>query len=164
MKVCIIHDSKFGNGKKIAETFAKAFPNADVMIGHNKEISPKIIALNPPDLLIVGTAVRMFRISRGSKNWLKSLQKNMVKTRQRIKFGAGFVTHMRELDKISSRIEGFYRLLADTTVINQVYPKWFLGQVVDQEGPLKIGVLDNIKTGSAELINWMNPQIKQILI
>ena len=160
MKVCIIHDSKFGNGKLIAQAFAKSFPNAEVTIGHNKEISPKTVAQNPPDLLIIGTAVRMFRISRGSKNWLKKLQKNMVRTRQRIKFGAGFVTHMRELDKISTKIEGFYHLLEATTVINQIYPKWFLGQVVDQEGPLKNGVLETVKEGALQLGYWINQTTK----
>lgn len=155
MKICIIHDSKFGNGKIIAESISNSFPNAEVIIGHNRKISPKSVAQNPPNLLIVGTAVRMFRISRGSKNWLKKLEKTMKKTRQRIEFGAGFVTHMREVNKISLKIEGFYQLLANTTVINEVYPKWFLGQVIDQQGPLKAGVLDKIKEESLELSNWI---------
>ena len=87
MKVCIVHDSKFGNGKIIAETFAEAFREADVTIGHIKKKSPKVVIQDPPDLIIVGTAVRMFRISRGSKKWLKKLHKNLDKTGKKINFG-----------------------------------------------------------------------------
>ncbi len=155
MKICIIHDSKFGNGKIIAEIFENSFPNAAVIIGHNRKISPKSVAQNPPNLLIVGTAVRMFRISRGSKNWLNKLEKKMKKTRQRIEFGVGFVTHMRDVDNISARIEDFYELLTNTTVINKIYPNWFLGQVIDQKGPLKNGVLNKIREEILELIKWI---------
>lgn len=163
MKVCIVHDSKFGNGKIVAETFAESFKEAEITIGHIKKISPKMVIQDRPDLIIVGTAVRMFRISRGSKKWLKKLHKNLAKTGQKINFGAGFVTHMRDVDKVSSRIEGFYNLLQSSPTIENIYPYWFLAQVDEVEGPLKIGVLDKIREGSIELTTWMdhknNPMI-----
>ena len=70
---------------------------------------------------------------------------------------------MRDIDKVSSRIEGFYNLLHSSPTISHIYPHWFLGQVEEVEGPLKIGVLDKIREGSSELITWMdhknNPMI-----
>jgi hypothetical protein len=159
-----VHDSKFGNGKIIAETFAESFKEAETTIGHIKKISPKIITADPPDLIIVGAAVRIFRISRASKKWLKKLHKAMKKSGQTINFGAGYVTHMRDVNKISSRIEGFYNLLQNASSIETIYPNWILGQVEDIEGPLKKGVLENIRRESKEMIAWMDQKSKRILL
>ena len=163
MKVCIVHDSKFGNGKIVAETFAESLKEAEVTIGHINRISPKSIVEDPPDLIIIGTAVRMFRISRGSKIWLKKLHKNLMKSGKKIDFGAGFVTHMRDVNKVSSRIEGYYNLLHETTSIANIYPNWLLGQVEAIEGPLKDGVLDKIRIGAREMIKWMDQKTDQIV-
>ena len=77
MRILIIHNSLHGNGKLLAETLKKSVGELgdEIIIAHNKDVDPRIVARAPPHLLIMGTAVRAFRVSRASKKWLKSLNK-----------------------------------------------------------------------------------------
>lgn len=155
MKVWIVHDSKFGNGKRIAEIFGKTFKKDDVKISHIKNISPREIVLDAPDVLIVGCAVRIFRIS-GSRKWLEQLHKLLKKTNKKIAFGICFVTHARNFDKISKHTEKFYHLLKDGEGISSVYPEYLLCQVEDIERPFKYGITENAIKFSKLFYNWVN--------
>ncbi|MHA2249776.1 MAG: hypothetical protein ACXAD7_05410 [Candidatus Kariarchaeaceae archaeon] len=155
MKIFAVHDSKFGNGEILAKTFGQVFNGDEVRIAHHKKISPKDVVKASPDVLIVGTAVRIFRISGSSKRWLKKLQKLLQKSNQTIDFGICFVTHMRDVNKISSKAHEFHALLKNRGTITHIYPDLILAQVQDIEGPLKEGVLDNISKVSDDVINWI---------
>ncbi|MCP4762326.1 MAG: hypothetical protein GY870_11140, partial [archaeon] len=72
MKVWIMHDTKFGNGKNLAESLGKEFPSDyEINVGDVKEISPSQVADDVPDILIFGGAIRMFQGAPASKKWLK---------------------------------------------------------------------------------------------
>ncbi len=76
MKVWIVHDSKFGNGKSLAEAMGGVFQQrVEVGIGHIKKVTPHEVATEKPDLIVIGTAVRMFSTSFASKLWIRGLKK-----------------------------------------------------------------------------------------
>jgi len=76
MKVQIMTDTRFGNGKLLAEALKKEFSNEDtVNIADVKEVSPKSVAEDVPDAIILGGAIRMFRGGPKSKKWFAELNK-----------------------------------------------------------------------------------------
>ncbi|MCG3219704.1 MAG: hypothetical protein KAR35_11865, partial [Candidatus Heimdallarchaeota archaeon] len=84
MKVWIVHNSKHGNGKLMAQKIAEALEPAEVKIGHIKKVSPKEVVEDEPDLLIIGAAVRVFRIWGKSKKWIKKLNNELEKEKKTI--------------------------------------------------------------------------------
>ncbi|MFW9930805.1 MAG: hypothetical protein ACFFD1_15560 [Candidatus Thorarchaeota archaeon] len=161
MKVWIVHDSKFGNGKQIAEIFGRTFEKDDVKIGHIKSVNPEEIVRDSPDILVVGSAIRIFRIS-GSRKWLEKLQKVLKKFNRKIKYGICFITHARDIDKISKHSEKFYQLLSDGDRISNVYPEYLLCQVEDIEGPFKTGVVENAIKFSKSFHQWIKNNTHQL--
>ena len=74
MKVQIMTNTKFGNGKKLAELLKAEFTAGDeVTIADVKEVSPETVAKDVPDVLILGGAIRVFKSDGKSKKWLKEL-------------------------------------------------------------------------------------------
>ena len=154
MKVWIVHDSKHGNGKRIAEIFGNSFIDDEVKISHIKDIRPEIVVQDAPDVLIVGCAIRIFRLS-GSRKWLEKLQKYLEKTNQQINYGICFITHARNFNKISKHTEKFYQLLKEGKGISQVYPNYLTCQVEEIEGPFKLGVVEHAKNFSKSFQKWV---------
>ena len=69
MKVHILTDSRYGNGKLLAETLKSEFPDKmDVNIADVKDVSPKDVAEEKPDVIVLGGAIRMFRGGPKSRN------------------------------------------------------------------------------------------------
>ena len=81
MKIWILHDTKFGNGKNLAETLGNECPPEwEVKIGDLKQVSPQIVAEDAPQVLILGGALRAFQGAPASKK--VALSRNSVqKTR-----------------------------------------------------------------------------------
>ncbi|MHA2169938.1 MAG: hypothetical protein ACXAB7_08600 [Candidatus Kariarchaeaceae archaeon] len=153
MRAWIVHDSKFGNGELVAKILGSVI-DGEVKVGHNKEISPRSVVEASPDLLIIGNAVRMFRMSSSSKRWLKKLHTLMRKKNKTIKFGCCFVTHMREPDKIEKHVIKFHDYFRNMDCMVNVFPEYILAQVQDIEGPLNEGVLEEISIMGNELVEW----------
>ena len=94
MKVQIMTDTKFGNGKMLAELLKKEFSVEDeVNIADVKDVSAKTVAEREPDVIILGGAVRMFKGGTKSKKWLKELDAFLKKSDKKIIYGTGFLTH-----------------------------------------------------------------------
>jgi len=90
MKVQIMTDTKFGNGKLLAEALKKEFSTEDIVnIADVKDVSPKEIAEDVPDAIILGGAIRAFRSDVKSKKWLSELNKILAKSGNQIEYGAG---------------------------------------------------------------------------
>ena len=78
LKLWILYDTKFGNGKTLAELMKKEFHEEwEIKLGDVKEISPSAVASDAPDVLILGGAIRMFMGALASKKWLKQLNRNV---------------------------------------------------------------------------------------
>ncbi len=156
MKVLLVHDSKFGNGEKVAKSIVKAFDGSEIKSVHNKNIKPKDAVEYSADVLIIGNAVRMFRMSGSAKRWLKKFNRILTKQDKSIPFGISFITHMRPIEKIESHLIKFHKYLMGIESIINVYPEYILAQVEDIEGPLRSGVLTEIEAQSSVLVKWIN--------
>lgn len=155
MKVLIIHNSLHGNGLQLAKRMAKVFSEHEVRIAHNKEVSPEETVEMLPDLIIMGTAVRAFRVSRASKKWMKNLNKHLQKAEKKIPYGACFITHALSRKRHMKKGEKFRSLLEKGNIDN-VWPTWISGKVAEQFGPFEPGMLDEVQKTSEEIVAWAN--------
>ena len=156
MKIWIVHNTTYGNGKKVAETLGKVFEKkADVKIDHINNVTPEQIVKDAPDAIIVGTFVRAFQLSGASKKWLSKLQSLLKSSNSTIKFGASFMTHGLKKDIAKFWGNRFNKRLVKGNVIVNVFPEWISGRVADAEGPLREGVIEEITVNGNELLNWM---------
>lgn len=160
MKIWILHDTKFGNGKKLAELFAQNFSAGnEVNIGHVKEIDPTTIAQNPPGVLVLGGAIRIFRGAPASRKWLKSLDKALASSGKMIPFGTVFLTHGLPTDKIQGFASRYLKKMQKSAAITKTYPKCLTGRVQGQEGPFQEGVIDDAAKFIEDFKNWIRNQI-----
>jgi menaquinone-dependent protoporphyrinogen IX oxidase len=94
MKVQIRTNSKFGNGKLLAEALKQEFSSdIDVNIADVKDISPVKIAEKLPNVIILGDAIRTFRVDPKSKKWIAKLNTILEESGIKIQIGTGFLTH-----------------------------------------------------------------------
>jgi hypothetical protein len=143
MKVWIVHDSKFGNGKSIAEAMGQVFQQkTKVKIAHIKVVSPHRVAEDKPELLIVGTAIRAFSTSSISKIWIRRLKKELRKVNHIIPLGVVFITHVMKKETVQFWGRRFHNILERGIAIGEVYPGWLSGKVTKVKGPLDEGILD----------------------
>ncbi|MHA1776164.1 MAG: hypothetical protein ACTSWC_05290 [Promethearchaeota archaeon] len=157
MKIWILHDTKFGNGKNLAEQLAKTYSDGDVVkIGHVKEINPKIVINDKPDVLILGGAVRMFRGAPASKKFLKKLTKIARKTNQTIPGGIVFLTHGLPTDKVQGFARRYWNKMSRSPAIVRTYPQWITAKVVGQEGPFDEGEVEKVIKQVKTFQSWMN--------
>ena len=99
MKVQIMTDTKYGNGKLLAEALKQEFSNEyEVKIADVKDLSPQEISEDVPDVIILGGAIRIFRADPKSKKWLNKLNKILEKSEVHKKLN-------QKLEKIKYRIK-----------------------------------------------------------
>ncbi len=141
MNAVIVHDSKFGNGKFLAERMGEVFQDTmKVTISHVKEISPEEVLEKEPTILIIGTAVRMFILSWTSRRWVRKMKKVSKFSSHQISYGAVFVTHGLQKERVEGRANRFLKLFKSVPNIKIVHPFWLSGRVIEAEGPLEEGV------------------------
>jgi len=138
----------------MAQKIAEALEPAEVKIGHIKKVSPKEVVEDEPDLLIIGAAVRVFRIWGKSKKWIKKLNNELEKEKKTIKYGFCYVTHMMSKEKTEGKALDIVRMMMDSS-IEHVHPEWLSGQVKEMEGPLIEGISEEIVKRSGELVRWI---------
>ncbi|NHJ47523.1 MAG: hypothetical protein FK733_07035 [Asgard group archaeon] len=156
MKIWIIHDSDFGNGKKLAETIGKALEKkGKVNISHRKDTTPEKVAEDSPDAVVFGTAVRKFVVSPGSKKWIRGLKTALKNSNKTVKYGICFMTHIMPLKMVKNRGTRFIDLVKKDNLIENVFPEWISGRVVDMKGPFEDGVLEAAEQKSKEFLNSM---------
>lgn len=156
MKIWILHDSKLGNGKLISETMQKALEGtAEVFVGHVKEISPKEVADNKPDVVIVGAAIRAFFSSPVSKRWIRSFKKEVNAMNFIVPYGAVFLTHA--MPKRGANLWGkrFHKVLSSTE-FKKIHPEWLSGRCRGQKGPPPMkGVLEYFEQFAKSIPNLL---------
>ena len=137
MNITIIHDSQIGNGKKLAEKLAAEFESrgARVVVGHRTELTPEQVAANPPDLIVVGAAVRAFVTSPPTKQWISALGTALKNRDAKIPHAAVFLTHVMPDALVEGRIRRLKRSLSGVEGIGEVYSDWLSGQVQKIPGP-----------------------------
>ena len=156
MNIHIVHDSQKGNGKIMAETLASEFESrgAQVLVGHRTELTPEQVAKSPPDLLIVGAAVRAFVTSPPTKRWIARLVSELGKGNAQITHAAVFLTHVMPDQMVEGRAVRLRRSLSRAPEIGEVYEGWLSGQVKEIPGPFIDGTLDRAVTFASDLFEW----------
>ena len=156
MKVQIIHDSEKGNGRKMAERLAAELEarGAAVTVGHRSELTPAHTAENPPDLLIVGAAVRKFFLSPPIKKWISTLGGELEKRDVNIPFAAVFLTHVMPDKMVEGRAARLQGNLSRVSRIGEVRTEWLSGQVSDIPGPFIDENMENAVAFAADLSEW----------
>lgn len=143
MKVWILHDSNLGNGKLIAETMQKVLEaSGEVHVGHVKQVDPRRVAGEKPDVVIVGAAIRAFSSSSASKTWIKKFKKEVNEANYTVPYGAVFLTHA--LPKKAANMWGkkYHRTIIGPE-FTKIHPVWLSGWVNGQgPPPPKPGVLE----------------------
>ena len=154
MKVWIIHNSKYGNGKKVAETIGKDFEKKmDVKISHVKDITPKQVVDDLPDVLVIGTQVMAFMTNIKCKGFIRGLKSQLKKANKTIKYGISFLTHAMPPNGVSFQGKRFNKILGKT--VANVYPEWLSGRVASAEGPLMDGVIEEIQNKNKDILTWI---------
>ena len=156
MKVQIMTNSKFGNGKKLAELLKADFSAEDeVTIADVKEVSPEIIAKDVPDVLILGGAIRVFKNDGKSKKWLKQLDGLLKKSGIKIKYGTGFLTHAMPTDKVQGMAKKYLAKIATSSMIDKTYGELLTARVEGQQGPIFPEEMEKAKNYNQDFIKWM---------
>jgi len=174
MKVVIVHDSHAGNGERLAEVMKEAFvqAGAEVDVGRvelqadssqtaGHVVSPDTVAARPPDLLLVGAAIRKFVTSPPSKRWIKQLSRELSRRGTGITHAAVFLTHGLPLNWARKWGERFRRHLSRVHGIKDVYPQWLSGRVVEVSGPLADGSEEQFREHAKALLSRMNAMSKK---
>jgi hypothetical protein len=159
MNISIVHDSQIRNGRELAEKLASEFESlgAQVVVGHRTELSPEKVAANPPDLLIVGAAVRAFVTSPPTKQWIARLGAELKNHSAKITHAAVFLTHVMPDAMVEGRVGRLLRSLSRVEGIGEVHSEWLSGQVQKIPGPFVDGVFDKAATFAGDLVKWIQP-------
>ena len=157
MNVFMVHDSQRGNGKQMADKLAAELESygAKVVIGHRTDIIPEAVASDPPDLLIIGTAVRKFLMSPPTKKWIFRLAEELENRSVVIPHTAIFLTHMMPDVMVEGRVARLRDLLTNASGIGEIYPEWLSGQVRNIPGPFIDGAMDRVAPFAAKLAEWV---------
>jgi len=156
MKVQIMTDTRFGNGKLLAEALKKEFSNEnDVNIADVKDISPKRIAKDVPNVIILGGAIRMFRGAPKSKKWLTELNKILQKSGKKIQYGTGFLTHALPTDKVQGFAKKYLNKIEKASMIESTYSELLTARVKDQKGPIFPEEMEKARVYIKEFIDWI---------
>ena len=156
MKLWILYDTKFGNGKTLAELLKNEFSEEwEIKLGDVKDISPNTVINDAPDVLILGGAIRMFQGAPESKKWLKQLNKELDLANKDIQYGMLFLTHMLSASKIQGYSKRFWKKLKKSKRIVKSYPQILTARVKEMEGPFVESELEKAKEYIHEFNKWI---------
>ena len=156
MKLWILYDTKFGNGKILAELLKKEFSGDwEIKIGDVKDISPNTVVNDAPDVLILGGAIRIFMGAPASKKWLKRLNKELDLANKDIQYGTLFLTHGLATSKIQGYSKRYWKKLKNSEKIVKPYPEVLTARVKKQEGPFFESELEKAREYILKFIKWI---------
>jgi menaquinone-dependent protoporphyrinogen IX oxidase len=149
-------DSKFGNGKLLAETLKKEFSDEiTINIADVKDESPKIIAEDVPDVLILGGAIRYFRGAPKPKRWLKKINKILENSGKTIQYGTGFLTHSMPTGKVQGYSKRYREKLEKASMIKKTYSDLLTARVEGIQGPIIPEEMEKAKVYIKNFIEWL---------
>ncbi|MFW9825496.1 MAG: hypothetical protein ACFFE4_21315 [Candidatus Thorarchaeota archaeon] len=157
MKVQIMTDTRFGNGKLLAEALKEELSAGNnVKIADVKDVSPKEIVEDVPDVLILGGAIRVFRAGPKSKRWVKKLNKLLTKSRKKIDYGTGFLTHALPTDKVHGYAKRYLEKIKVASMIEKTYSDLLTVRVQDMRGPIFPEEMEKARAYIKEFIEWLD--------
>lgn len=155
-KVWILYDTQFGNGKILAESIKSEFSSDfDVKMGDVKDVSPKSVSNEAPDILILGGAIRIFRGAPKSKKWLKELNRELKAENKKVQYGTVFLTHGLPTDKVQGFAKKFLNKIKEASMIEKSYSKPLTAKVKTQKGPIIQEDFEKAKKYTQDFIQWI---------
>ena len=149
-------DTKFGNGKLLAEALKAEFSSeVNVNIADVKDVSPKSIAEDVPDAIILGGAIRVFRGGPKSQKWLKELNKILEKSGKKIQYGTGFLTHAMPTDKVQGFAKKYLDKIENASIIEKTYSELLTARVKEQKGPILPEEMEKARGYIKDFIEWL---------
>ena len=149
-------DAKFGNGKLLAETLKKEFSDDNTInISDVKDVSPKRIAEDIPDVLILGGAIRYFRGAPKPKRWLKKLNKILENSEMTIQYATGFLTHSMPTKNVQGYSKKFREKLENASMIEKIYSELLTARVEGVKGPIFPEEMEKAKVYIKDFIDWL---------
>lgn len=156
MKVQIMTDTRFGNGKLLAEALKEEFSaEMDINIADVKDVSPKNIVEYLPDVIILGGAVRAFRGGPKSQKWLNDLNKALGKAGKKIQYGTGFLTHAMPTEKVQGYAKKYLNKIEKASMVEKTYYELLTARVKEIKGPILPEEMEKAKGYIKEFINWL---------
>jgi menaquinone-dependent protoporphyrinogen IX oxidase len=156
MKVQIMTDSRYGNGKLLAEALKKEFSNgSEVNIADVKDVSPKNVSEDVPDVIILGGAIRAFRADPKSKKWLTKLNKILEKSGEKIQYGTGFLTHALPTGKTQGYAKKYLEKIESASMIEKTYSTLLTARVEGMQGPIFPEEMEKARMYINEFIGWL---------
>ncbi len=156
LKLWILYDTKFGNGKTLADLLKNEFPEEwEIKLGDLKDVSPNTVVCDAPDVIILGGAIRMFMGAPASKKWLKQLNNELDLANKKIQYGTLFLTHVLATSKIQGYNKRFLRKLKKSKRIVKPYPQILTARVKEVEGPFLEIELEKARKYIREFIKWI---------
>ncbi len=154
MNILIVHDSAYGNGERLAKILKEEFEKEGhtATVGHVKNVDPGSVAKEPPEMLVLGAAIRKFTSSPPAKKWLRRFAKSLPKKGTKPAFAALFMTHGLPLhwaDKWGKRL---LKRLQRSGAAERVYKDWLSGRVTSAEGPLEDNAEPAFRDHAKELL------------
>lgn len=148
-------DTRFGNGKLLAEALKKEISrNNSVTIDDVKDVSPKKIAEDVPDMIVLGGAIRAFRGGTKSKKWFADLKKILEKSHKKILYGTGFLTHAMPTDKVQGFAKKYLAIMEESPIVEKTYIELLTARVERQQGPIFPEEMEKAKGYIKEFIDW----------
>lgn len=157
VKLWIMHNTEFGNGKRVAETLGATIgKKMDVKIEHLDKVTPEEVVRDSPTMIIVGAKVRTFMLSSNALSWIRELKKQLKKQKKEIQYGAVFLTHALSKNLVNALWgKRYVRKFKRNSGVEKVFPEWLSGRVVGPEGPLEEGAIEEITAKGNEILEWM---------
>lgn len=156
MNVRIIHDSQAGNGIQLAEAVQDVLQSEGntVEISHVDQVDGDALAAAPPDLLIVGAAVRKFSLSGNVRAWLRKLEVHLKQHRTSIPAAAVFLTHGLPSKVVGGYVTRLRERLSRVRGVRAVYDTPITARVIAISGPFEPGTLERVREEAARIHQW----------
>lgn len=154
MKILIVHDSAYGNGERLARALQKVFEDEGhhATVSHVKDLPPESAAEEPPEMLVLGAAIRKFRVSPATKKWLRRFAKAFGAGSRKPDFAALFVTHGLPLSWADRWGRRLLKKLQRSGAAERYHRDWLSGRVTSPEGPLEEGTEDHFREHARALL------------
>ncbi|MFP4302178.1 MAG: flavodoxin domain-containing protein [Spirochaetaceae bacterium] len=139
MHIIIVHDSAYGNGERLAKILKEEFEKEGhtAKAEHVSNVDPDHLAAEPPEMLVLGAAIRRFTSSPATKKWLRRFAKGVKQKGRKPAFAALFVTHALPLHWADRWGKRLLKRLERSGAAERVYKEWLSGRVTSVEGPLE---------------------------
>ncbi len=160
MKIWILYDTKHGNNKQIAEVLSDLFKEGNIVhVSQAKDVSPKEIADDKPDILLFGGPIHVGMISFTMKGWVSKFASILKSKQIKLQKVGVWGTHLREVPDMPPKLAWSttapkWKALMDEVLSEKTIPDVQGIIVEDMKSPMEPSWKE-IVTGFAERVKGL---------